>query len=256
MNFIDAIILGLVEGITEFLPVSSTGHLILASRLLSLPQSEFVKSFEIAIQVGGIMAVVVLYGRTLLIKKEVIKKVLTAFLPTAVIGLVFYKLVKTYFLGNDSVVLLSLFFGGICLILFEWWYKEKDSAAKSISEISYKQAFFIGLFQAIAIIPGVSRSAATIIGGLFLNLKRQTVVEFSFLLAIPTLAAAAGLDLIKTPASFSATEVSLFLVGFFVSFAVALAAISFLLQFVKNNSFVSFGIYRIFAAIIFWLFIL
>ncbi|MFA5059968.1 MAG: undecaprenyl-diphosphatase UppP [Candidatus Omnitrophota bacterium] len=253
MDFFHAIILGIVEGITEFLPISSTGHLILAQRLLGLASTDFIKSFEISIQLGAILAVVVLYWRLLLTNVVIVKKVLAAFIPTAVLGLIFYKLIKKVLLGNEQVVIWSLLLGGIFLIVFELFHREKEGSLDNISAISYRQAVLIGVFQSIAIVPGVSRAAATIIGGLILGLKRKTIVEFSFLLAIPTMAAATALDLLKSASAFSFEQVGLISVGFFVSFGVAILGIKFLLHFIKNNNFIGFGIYRIVVAILFWL---
>lgn len=252
-TFVHALILGLVEGITEFLPISSTGHLILTSTVLKIPDSDFLKTFEIAIQLGAILAVVALYWKKILLDRAVFQRVLVAFLPTAILGLIFYKLVKRYLLGNVEVVLWSLAVGGIALIVFELLYKEKETAIGEIEGLSYRQAAVIGLFQSLAFIPGVSRAAATIIGGLLIGLKRQTIVEFSFLLAIPTMAAATGLDLLKNAGSFSSEQFGLLGVGFAVSFVTALIAIQWLLRFIKNHSFISFGIYRIGVAALFLL---
>lgn len=252
MNFFHAIILGIVEGVTEFLPISSTGHLILTSKLLQLPTTEFLKSFEIAIQLGAILAVVVLYWKFFFVKLEVLKKIIVAFLPTATLGLIFYKVVKEFLLGSEEIVLWALFLGGIFLIIFEWKYNEKPDAVEEVEKISWRQAILIGVFQSAAIIPGVSRAAATIIGGLFLGLKRKTIVEFSFLLAVPTMIAATGLDLLKSGGSFNAGEFGLLAIGFIFSFVTALAAIKFLLNFIKNHSFISFGIYRVVLAVLFW----
>lgn len=252
MNFFHAIILGIVEGVTEFLPISSTGHLILTSKLLQLPTTEFLKSFEIAIQLGAILAVVVLYWKFFFVKLEVLKKIIVAFLPTAALGLIFYKVVKEFLLGSENVVLWALFLGGVFLIIFEWKYNEKPNAVEEVEKISWRQAILIGVFQSAAIIPGVSRAAATIIGGLFLGLKRKTIVEFSFLLAVPTMIAATGLDLLKTGGSFNAGEFGLLAIGFIFSFVTALAAIKFLLNFIKNHSFISFGVYRVVLAVLFW----
>src|SRR3989338_5756800 len=196
MNLFDAVIFGVVEGITEFLPISSTGHLILTSRLLDLPQTEFLKSFEIAIQLGAILSVLVLYGKSFCLEINILKKVFAAFVPTAVVGFVFYKLVKEFLLGDARVVLCSLFLGGIFLIIFEKFYKARSRLSGDVSDISYRQAVLIGVFQAMAVIPGISRAAATIIGGLVVGLKRKTIVEFSFLLAVPTMLAATALDLL------------------------------------------------------------
>lgn len=253
MDYFQAAILGIVEGLTEFLPISSTGHLILTVKLLNIPQTEFVKSFEIIIQLGAIFAIVFLYWNTLLLKRDVWKKVLIAFLPTALIGATFYKFIKEFLLGNTTVTLAALFFGGILLIILELLYKEKEHHVDTIEELSVKQAFFIGLFQSFSMIPGVSRAAATIIGGLFLGAKRKTAAEFSFLLAVPTMFAASGLDIIKSTFSFSPYEYSLLAVGFIGSFIIAIGAVKFLLGFIQNHTFIPFGIYRIIIAILFWL---
>ena len=249
---LQAVILGLVEGITEFLPVSSTGHMILAAQLLHVQETDFVKSFEIIIQLGAILAVVILYFKKLFLDLKVFLRVCVAFLPTAVIGLALYKVVKTYLIGNVQVVLWSLLIGGLVLVIFEYARRGKKEAAPiDLSQITYKQAFIIGLFQTLAIIPGVSRSAATIVGGMSLGIARETIVEFSFLLAIPTMAAATGLDLIKSGHSFTHSEVSLLAVGFVVAFVSAVIAVRLLLKFVKGHTFISFGYYRIALAAIF-----
>lgn len=253
MNVIQSFVLGVVEGVTEFLPVSSTGHLILASALLGIAQSDFVKTFEVVIQLGAIFAVVVLYWRAFL-NIEILKKVIVAFIPTGIIGLALYKIIKTYLLGNELVVLWALLLGGIALIVFEYFHQEKETAVANIADISYGQAVSIGLFQALSIVPGTSRSAATIVGGLLINLKRTTIVQFSFLLAVPTMLAASGLDLLKTPA-LSGSELGLLAVGFVSAFVVALFSIRFLLRYVRTHTFVSFGIYRIVVSLLFFWFI-
>ena len=251
MDMAASIILGIVEGFSEFLPISSTGHLILAGKLLGLAESDFVKSFDIAIQLGAILSVVVLYWRELLVNWETIKKVTVAFLPTGVIGFVLYKIIKNILLGSTAVVLWSLLVGGIILIVFEMLHREKDDATKSLSEITYMQSFLIGVFQSLAVIPGVSRSAATIVGGLILGMKRTLIVEFSFLLAVPTMLAATVYDLYKNGAVFSASQFNYLAVGFLTSFIVALASIKLLIRFVQNHTFILFGIYRI-ALVLVW----
>ncbi len=253
MHIFQSIILGIVEGVTEFLPISSTGHMILAGHVLGITEDEFVKSFEIFIQLGAILAVVILYWKKLLLNKKIFLRVATAFIPTAVIGLLLYKIVKHYLLGSVTVVLWSLLLGGIFLVAFEWARKGKTSNINELENISYKQALIIGLFQSIAIIPGVSRSAATIVGGLFLGISREAIVEFSFMLAVPTMVAATGLDLIKSGHSFSGNQYELLAIGFITAFIFAFFAIKFLLNYVKNHKFTSFGIYRILIAIIFFL---
>lgn len=260
MDFIQSIVLGIIEGITEFLPISSTGHLILLSRLIGIKHSTFLTTFEISIQLGAILAVVVLYWRKLFVEKKIMKNIVIAFIPTAVLGLLFYKIIKTYLLGSPLIVVCALFFGGIFLILFELWYEKKnrnkekkeENTTKELGELNIKQSVSIGLFQSIAMIPGVSRSAATIIGGLSLGLSRKAIVEFSFLLAVPTMAAATALDLYKNASSFSMQEFWVLVVGFVVSFIVAIISIKFLLAFIKKYSFIGFGVYRIVIAIIFF----
>ncbi len=255
MLFLHSLLLGIVEGITEFLPVSSTGHLILVSTLLGIPQDDFQKTFEIVIQLGAILAVLAVYWRAFL-NIEVLKRVVVAFIPTGIIGLALYKVVKTYLLGNDMVVLWALGLGGVVLIAFEYWHTEKETAGHSMADISYKQAVWIGLFQALSIVPGVSRSAATILGGLLVGLRRRTIVEFSFLLAVPTMLAASGLDLLKTSATFDIGQVGALATGFIAAFAVALFSIRFLLRYVRTHTFVPFGIYRIVVAVLFFLLVL
>lgn len=252
---LEAIILGIVEGISEFLPISSTGHLILAQRLLGMQSGDFWKSFDIFIQLGAILAVLVIYFKQIIEKRWLWKKILFAFLPTALLGLTVYKIIKNFLLGNYTVVLVSLFFGGIAIVCFEKWYSKKyqNTRLKKLEEISDKDAVKIGLFQAIAMIPGVSRSAATIIGGMWIGIERQAIVDFTFLLAIPTMAAATGLDLIQSGLRFSSQELSALAVGFITAFFVAWISVKFLLSYIKKNDFTAFGWYRIiFSLIFFW----
>ncbi len=255
MDFITALILGIVQGISEFLPISSTGHLILASHLMGLQHTEFLKSFEIAIQAGTILSVVALYWRSLMVDFEVIKRLAVAFLPTGLLGLTLYRLIKGCLLGSETVVLCSLLIGGILIIAFERWYREGENATGEIRAMSYKNALIVGLFQSVAMIPGVSRSAATILGGLLLGLKRKTIVEFTFLLAVPTMLAATGYDLIKSGSQFSLDQVQYLLIGFVTAFVVALLSIKFLLRFIKTHTFIPFGIYRIVLVIV-WVLLL
>ncbi len=257
MNVVQAIILSIVEGVSEFLPISSTGHLILASTVLHITQTEFVKSFEIFIQLGAILAVVVLYAKNVLASKKILTSVFLAFLPTAVIGFALYKITKQYLLGNPWVVVFSLGLGGIALIALELLFKGKKTTVDSLEHISPKQATVIGVAQSLSIIPGVSRAAATIIGGQLTGLSRQNAVEFSFLLAIPTMAAATGLDLVKSNVfSFSQTEFYLLAIGFTGSFMTALFVIKLFFRYIQKHSFISFGIYRIVVAVIYSIFLL
>ncbi|MBP9710738.1 MAG: undecaprenyl-diphosphatase UppP [Candidatus Pacebacteria bacterium] len=255
MELFQSALLGIIEGITEFLPISSTGHLILASNALGIPHTEFLKSFEIIIQLGAILAVIALYWRDFL-KIEILKKLFVAFLPTAVIGFALYPFIKGYLLGNEVVVLWALLLGGAALIVFEIFHKENAHTTGTITTMNYQQAALIGVAQALAVIPGVSRSAATIVGGLLLGMKRIAIVEFSFLLAVPTMMAATGLDLVKSYSSFSMDQFGVLAVGFITSFVVATLAIKFLLAFVRTHTFIAFGFYRIILAIVFFLFIL
>lgn len=250
MDIFHAVVLGVVEGVTEFLPISSTGHLILATRALGIPESAFTKSFDIIIQLGAIASVVVLYWRRFL-DVALLKKLVVGFVPTGVIGLAFYGVVKTYLLGNVAVVVAALALGGVLLVAFERWHREPADASPDASAISYRQAFLVGVFQSIAIVPGVSRSAATILGGLWLGLSRAAIVEFSFLLAVPTMLAASALDLLKNYQSFSVDQAGVLAVGFLVSFVVALGAITWLLRFVQRHDFTVFGYYRIAVALVF-----
>lgn len=256
MDFTQALILSIVEGITEFLPVSSTGHLILVSNLLQISQSEFVKSFEIFIQLGAILAVVVVYWEGLFKSLKVWKNVIAAFIPTAIIGLLLYKLIKSYLLGNSLVTVLALLIGGILIIILEKLYQEKTNHTSSIESLSLKQSVLIGVAQALSVIPGVSRSAASIFGAMFLGVNRETAVNFSFLLAIPTLLAATTLDLMRTNLSFDTNQISLFAIGFIGSFITALLVIKWFVKYVQTNNFIWFGVYRIIVALLFWLIVI
>lgn len=255
MNYFQALILSVIEGVTEFLPISSTGHLILASDILKITQTEFVKSFEIIIQLGAILAVVFLYRKTLVEKIVIWRKILIAFLPTAVIGFIFYKLIKQYLLGNTIVTLAALFVGGIIIILLEKAYKIKNNRLDDINQLSDKKSFGVGLIQSISMIPGVSRAAATIFGGMSLGMDRKAAVEFSFLLAIPTMLAATGLDLLKSNFNFTLHQYFLLAIGFFGAFVVAYFTVKHFLRYIQNHNFILFGIYRIILAILFWFFI-
>jgi len=246
MTIFHSIVLGIVEGITEFLPISSTAHLVLVSHLLQISQTDFVKTFEISIQFGAILAVLYLYWQKIFKNLEVLKRIIVAFIPTGILGLIFYKIIKNVLISDVSLIIWTLILGGIFLILFEHWHQEKPEATAELEKITYKQCLVLGIFQSFAMVPGVSRSAATIIGGLFLGLKRTAIVEFSFLLALPTMAAATGIDLIKTSATFTSTDLLTLGIGFIISFFVALLAIKFLLDYVRKHDFTAFGIYRIF----------
>ncbi|WP_035587287.1 undecaprenyl-diphosphate phosphatase [Hippea jasoniae] len=249
MSVLDAIILGIVEGLTEFLPISSTGHLILASSLLGIKQTPFTKSFEIIIQLGAILSVLFLYFNRLKRDFELWKRIIWAFIPTGVVGFVLYKLIKQY-LFNPHIVVYSLTIGGIIIIAVEFLF-EKIKPQKQINQLNLKQSVIIGLFQSLAVVPGTSRSASSIIGAMAVGLTRKEAVEFSFLLAIPTMFAATGYDILKSGIAISSHQWHLIAIGFIVSFFSALVAVKGFIGFVSKYTLKSFGVYRIIIGIIF-----
>lgn len=256
MTIIHAILLSIIEGITEFLPISSTGHMILASTMLHIQETEFVKSFEIIIQLGAILAVLALYWKKLLTDKETFIRVAIAFVPTAIIGLLLYKFIKDVLLGNPWIVVWSFAIGGILLIILEKFHKEKAEHKDEIRSMTYMQAFLVGVAQSVSVIPGVSRAAATIVGALLLGMKREPAVEFSFMLAIPTMAAATGLDLLKSGRHFTGSQYEILTIGLIGAFITALITVKWFIGFVKKHTFIPFGVYRILAAIAFYIFVL
>ena len=255
MNLLHIIILSAVEGITEFLPISSTGHLILVSKLLGLTETNFLKTFEIVIQLGAILAVVVLYSRKLLTSWNLIKKIMVAFIPTAIVGFTFYPLIKAVLLGSSTITLNALFWGGAALIGIEFFLKKSIKPKTKSVELSYKQALIIGTFQSLSVVPGVSRAAATIVGGLLTGLDRETATEFSFLLAIPTMFAATTVDLYKSRHLIEQGGFLTLFVGTLLSFFFAILAVKFLIGYVKRHDFTAFGVYRIALSILFWSFV-
>lgn len=251
MDILQAIIIAIIEGITEFIPVSSTGHMILASTFMGISQTDFVKSFEIIIQLGAILAVLLIYWEKLKHDFDLIKKILVAFVPTATIGFVFYKLIKTLF--DASIVSYMLIIWGLIFIVLELFYRKKEFNISSLDNISYKKAFLIGVFQCFAMIPGTSRSGATIVGAMLLGINRSVASNFSFLLAIPTMFAATGYDLLKNYYLFihnGGKDFFILLVGFIVAFFVSYIVVKWFLSFIKKHTFVLFGIYRIILGII------
>jgi undecaprenyl-diphosphatase len=240
MTFWQAIILAVVEGITEFLPVSSTGHMIIASSMMGISQEEFTKMFTVNIQFGAILSVVVLYRRRFLQTRDFYYKLFVAFLPAAVIGFLLNDYIDAL-LENVWVVAISLLLGGVILIFID---KIANDYPKD-RDISYTEALKVGFFQCIAMIPGVSRSAATIIGGMFQGLTRKQSAEFSFFLAVPTMAAAAGYKFLKTYKSIQSDDIEILLVGNLVAFVVAMLAIRFFINFLTRYGFKLFGYYRI-----------
>lgn len=246
MTLIHALLLGIVEGLTEFLPISSTGHLILISSLLHIPMSEFLVVFEIAIQLGAILAVVITYWEKLF-SLALMKRLLIAFTPTAIIGVLIYPHIK-YLLSNPLIVGCTLLLGGIIILFAENYYAkqpEKDSVY-SAKDFSIKEAFILGLLQTLAIVPGVSRSGALIVGGLFMNLERKNLTEFTFLLAVPTMFAATAYSLYKNiDVVFHTSTLLPLIVGGITSCVVALMVIKAFIEYIRRHSFVIFGFYRI-----------
>lgn len=250
MTWFEAVVIAIVEGLTEFLPVSSTGHMILTSALMGIHEDDFVKSYEVVIQLGAILAVLAIYYKRFLVSFDIYLKLLVAFLPTGIVGLVAYKAIKAY-LFNPLTVSLSLIVGGIVLILLDKWTAKKESKYVEIEHISYLDALKIGSIQCLSMIPGVSRSAATIFGGVYAGFNRVQAAEFSFLLAIPTMFAATGYDILKNRALFNADGMVIMLVGGLVAFVVAILAVKAFVSFLTKYGFKHFGYYRIVVGILF-----
>jgi undecaprenyl-diphosphatase len=244
MTFLEAFIIAVVEGLTEFLPVSSTGHMVITQALLGMDSDEFVKLFTVNIQFGAILSVLLLYWKRFLQDIPFYIKLGIAFFPAAIIGLLAGDQIDLM-LESPLVVGITLLLGGIALLFVDNWFKTEDSS----TQVTNQSALYIGLFQCIALIPGVSRSAATIIGGMTQGLSRKTAAEFSFFLAVPTMAAASGYKLLKVFLKGDPTVItdnlSILLFGNVVAFIVALLAIRFFIGFLTKHGFRLFGWYRI-----------
>lgn len=253
MTFFQSILIAIIEGLTEFLPISSTGHMILASTAMGIHEDEFVKTFEVFIQLGAILAIALMYIKRFLRSLTIYFKLVTAFLPTAVVGLLAYDYIKAY-LFNPVVVSVSLILGGVVLLFIDKKVLQQSTTVAEVEDISYKNAFFIGLFQCLSMVPGTSRAAATIIGGVFNGLDRKQAMEFSFLLAVPTMMAAGGYDLLKADLAFTSEQLMLLGIGFVVAFASAWVAVKLFLTYVSSNGFTAFGWYRIVLGVLFLLF--
>jgi undecaprenyl-diphosphatase len=248
MEIYQAILLGIVEGVTEFLPISSTFHLIFTAQFLGLEQTEFLKFFTVFIQAGGILAVLFIYGKELWQDHELIKKILFSFVPTSIFGFLLYKLVKDTFFESNWLMLSVFIFFGLIFIFYERYLQKNPSAiGKDLEELSWQQSMLVGVFQTLAIVPGVSRSGAVILIMLLLGQKRASAAKYSFLLAIPTILSTAVFDLAKTQESlsFSPTEIIATAIGFLVSFAVALVVLRWLIGYLQKNSLAFFGYYRL-----------
>jgi undecaprenyl-diphosphatase len=251
MNAIQAIILAIIEGITEFLPVSSTGHMIIASSFFGIEHDEFTKLFTIVIQLGAILSVVVLYFKRFFQSLDFYFKLLVAFIPAVVLGLLLSDFIDGL-LENPVTVAVSLLIGGIILLKVDDWFAISEGN-QTTQKISYLQAFKIGLFQCLAMIPGVSRSGASIVGGMSQKLSRTTAAEFSFFLAVPTMLGATVkkcYDYYQDGFVLSSDQISFLIIGNAVAFIVALLAIKTFIGFLTKNGFKIFGYYRIVVGVI------
>jgi undecaprenyl-diphosphatase len=253
MDIIHAVILGIIEGITEFLPISSTGHLIVGSELMGLPQTKENTAFEVIIQLSAILAVIANYKDKFHPKHfNLWVKVFIAFLPLAAVGFIFKDPIKALF--SVQVVAVMFIVGGIVFLIVEYFQKTAIVKTKDVEDISYKQAAWVGVAQVFALIPGTSRAGSTIIGALLVGLSRKASAEFSFLLALPVMAATSGYELLKNYKEFSDANLMTLAVGFVVSFVVAYFTMKLFLRFLEKFTFVGFGIYRIiFGAILLYL---
>jgi undecaprenyl-diphosphatase len=250
MNTLQAIILAIIEGLTEFLPVSSTGHMIIASSFFGIAQDDFTKLFTIVIQLGTILSVVVLYFKRFFQSVDFYFKLVVAFIPAVVLGLLLSDFIDSL-LENPITVAISLVIGGILLLKVDDWFGNTPKEEVP-EEISYPTAFKIGLFQCLAMIPGVSRSGASIVGGMTQKLSRTTAAEFSFFLAIPTMLGATvkkSYDFYKAGFVLTNDQINLLIIGNVVGFIVALIAIKSFIGYLSKNGFKMFGYYRIVAGI-------
>lgn len=245
MTFLEAVILAIIEGITEFLPVSSTGHMIIASSFMGIAADPFVKLFTIAIQLGAILSVVVLYFKRFFKSFDFYLKLFVAFIPAAIFGFLLSSKIDEM-LESPLTVAISLLVGGIILLFVDRWFNKPQTFTEEA--ITYPTAFKIGFFQCLAMIPGVSRSGATIVGGIGLKLSRQAAAEFSFFLAVPTMLAATAkklLDFYQEGHTISTEQFKLLAVGNVIAFLVAMLAIKSFIGFLNKHGFKLFGWYRI-----------
>ncbi len=249
MDILQAIIIGIIEGFTEFLPISSTGHMIVASEFLGVEQSAVVKAYEVIIQLAAILAVILLYRDKINLKEiELWKKIVAAFFPLAIVGFLLKDWIKEFF--TVSTVAWMFIIGGIIFIIVEQFHKDKEKPSQDIEEITWKQAMIIGFGQVFSLIPGTSRAGSTIISGMLSGVSRKASTEFSFLLAIPVMMAVSGYDLLKHYQDFIGADLTAFVIGFVVAFVVAYLTIKLFIVFLQRFTFVAFGIYRIIFGII------
>ncbi|NTU46122.1 undecaprenyl-diphosphate phosphatase [Candidatus Roizmanbacteria bacterium] len=256
MELIQAVILGVVEGLTEFLPISSTFHLIFASKILGIPETNFLKLFEVFIQSGAILAVVFLYYKDFVSNRALLKNIAFSFLPTMIIGFVLYSVIKKVFFEAYGAMVLVFLLVGALFLGVEWLVKKNKIQLKNpLGKLTVKQAVIIGLFQSLAVMPGVSRSGAVIIGMMFLGFKREDSAKYSFLISVPTIIAASLYDLFKMRNELTTnnTNVVLLFIGFFTSFVSAYFVIKWFIGFLKNNTLNVFGAYRILVSVLLFL---
>jgi len=247
MSWLEALILAIVEGLTEFLPVSSTGHMILTEGIMGMKSNDFIQAFIINIQFGAILAVVVLYWKRFFQSLKFYYKLFVAFLPAAFFGLLLNDYIDEL-LESVYVVAVMLILGGIVLVFVDKWFK--DTAENGKEETTYKNALVIGFFQVLAMVPGVSRSAATIIGGMVEKLNKKAAAEFSFFLAVPTMVAASGYKLLKNHEAITSNNISILLFGNVIAFIVAMLAIKSFIRFLTSHGFKIFGYYRIIVGLV------
>jgi undecaprenyl-diphosphatase len=244
MDYFQSIVIGIIEGFTEFLPISSTGHMIVAEHFLGVESTALTKAFDVIIQFAAILAVMIIYRDKITLKKiDLWQKLFVAFLPLAVVGFIFKDAIKALF--SVKIVAVMFIVGGIIFLIVEYFYKEENATVKNVEEVSFKQSLLIGVAQIFSLIPGTSRAGATIIGGLLLGLDRKTSSEFSFLLAIPVMGAVSGYDLLKHYQDFASSDLGVYFAGFVTAFVVAFVTIKLFLAFLSKFTFVPFGVYRI-----------
>tara|TARA_R110001606_G_scaffold392278_1_gene561067 strand:- start:5284 stop:6048 length:765 start_codon:yes stop_codon:yes gene_type:complete len=244
MDVLHSVILGLVEGATEFLPISSTGHLIVVSQWLGMEQTEGNKAFEVIIQLAAILAVVANYKERFTFKHfRLWCQVFVAFLPVAMVGFLFRHQIKAMF--SVSVVATMFIVGGVIFLMAERWIKHKSPSVDNLDNLNFKQALWIGIAQVFALIPGTSRAGSTIVGALFVGLSRKASAEFSFLLALPVMMAASGYDLLSNYKEFAGEQLMPLVIGFVVAFLSAFVVMKLFMAFLEKFTFVAFGWYRI-----------
>ncbi len=248
MDLLSSLILGTVEGITEFLPISSTAHLIIVSKFLNIPQTEFLKFFEVFIQSGAILAVVFMYLKYAIKNPEILKRVAVSFVPTAIVGFLLHRVIKEVFFESADLITGSLFLVGLIFILIEYLIKKnKIILSRSLKDMSWVDAVVVGLGQSLAVVPGVSRAGIVMLTMMVKGFRRDESAVYSFLLAVPTILAASAYDLLKTDIALilDSNNLPFLLVGFLTSFVTAYISVTWLIGFIKRKTLVGFGIYRI-----------